>query len=421
MAITDYANWRNTFSNPQINQGIFGSAMNRNIFTPQALNFLGKARNVGGTALRYSGLTNPVGAAATAAYVTPKLINRLTERDANATRSSLFNIDLTKNANERAVLPSVGENAWGAEGMSPIPDDGVVPPIENINRPLPLPYQDRIMNKDLMNMDRGNIDNRGFSFNPLNWGIGGMMKRMVEPNTPEEDFGRNYFNMSSSGRALGNMAENVFAGKNVATGFGKGMGAAAQKRIDRIGNTIQRLTDLDEEKHRQTILNLRNRQNLFQSQQDQYQKDLAGATGGADTTVTHPGDGGYDRGTFTGDHPDTPTRSPSEGGWHPGVKDGGRIGYQGGELVEDESMMASDPNAMDSLNELSMSIFGKPIDALTSEEYEILVDVARNQAGNGEELAPWEQQEDPWWKEPEEPYPWDEAEAPSDRGLASLV
>jgi len=154
-----------------------------------------------------------------------------------------------------------------------------------------------------------------------------MMKKMVEPNTPEENFGRDYFNMDSSGRTYGNQAHDVFAGKNVVSAFGQGMGGAAQKRIDTIGNTIQRLTEQDEEKNRQLIARLANKQNIFQSQLNEYNQALGGATGGADTTtgaitnVTNPnvgGDGasrdqggGYStRGGFTG----TRGREPGRGG-----------------------------------------------------------------------------------------------------------
>ena len=43
--------------------------------------------------------------------------------------------------------------------------------------------------------------------------------------------------------------------------------------------------------------------------------------GGADQAPKGPST--YDRGTFTGPHPDTPTKSPAQGGWHPGVAQGG--------------------------------------------------------------------------------------------------
>ena len=41
----------------------------------------------------------------------------------------------------------------------------------------------------------------------------------------------------------------------------------------------------------------------------------------------HRGGGNQgNRGSFTGAHPDTPSKSPEQGGWHPGAKDGGIIG-----------------------------------------------------------------------------------------------
>jgi hypothetical protein len=65
-------------------------------------------------ALRIAGLTNPIAAAGTAAYYTPQLINKLTERDPNATETSLFGIDLTQNANEQAALPESNLADWGS-------------------------------------------------------------------------------------------------------------------------------------------------------------------------------------------------------------------------------------------------------------------------------------------------------------------
>ena len=38
------------------------------------------------------------------------------------------------------------------------------------------------------------------------------------------------------------------------------------------------------------------------------------------------GIGDHDRGTFTGDHPDAPTKTPEQGGWHPGVGGNGNTG-----------------------------------------------------------------------------------------------
>jgi hypothetical protein len=76
---------------------------------------------------------------------------------------------------------------------------------------------------------------------------------------------------------------------------------------------------------------------------------------------------------------------------------GGRIGYRNGEFVDEdinvegpgfdvnENLMASDPGAMDSLNEMSLNVFGKPLDMLTEEEYGMLVEMATDQASAGQD------------------------------------
>jgi hypothetical protein len=105
------------------------------------------------------------------------------------------------------------------------------------------------------------------------------------------------------------------------------------------------------------------------------------------------------RGGFTEPSRTTGTQHGGAGtrdvrGHHGNWAQGGRIGYQGGELVDEninvqgpgfdvnENIeMASDPNVRDSLNELSKSLFeGRAIHELTPEEYEILIDVAKSQA-----------------------------------------
>ena len=42
------------------------------------------------------------------------------------------------------------------------------------------------------------------------------------------------------------------------------------------------------------------------------------------------GIGDHDRGTFEGPHPDRPTKTPEQGGWHPGVGGNGGTGNTGG-------------------------------------------------------------------------------------------
>jgi len=82
-------------------------------------------------------------------------------------------------------------------------------------------------------------------------------------------------------------------------------------------------------------------------------------------------------------------------GW--GLAEGGRIGYQEGEFVDEdiniegpgfdvnENLMASDPSAMDSLNEMSLQIFGKGLHELSEEEYQMLIDMTNEQASAGQD------------------------------------
>ena len=268
--------------------------------------------------------------------------------------------------------------------------------------------------------------NIGFSFNPLKWGIGGMMKKIIEPNTPEENFGREYFKdtMDSSGRIY-NDAGDLFGGKLPVSAFGQGMGAAGQKRLDKINETLSKW-ESDEEKYAKQLAttSLYDRRKSFQAQLDAYKKALAAATGGtgsADgatipkkitnvvTTARNPnqmrgGDGasrdqggGYTtRGGFTGTRGQEPgTRggatSGSGRGHHSWRAEGGRVGYREGELVDEDiniegpgfdinEQVAGYIDPQDALNDMSIEIFGKPLHQLTGEEYQILIDMANDQA-----------------------------------------
>jgi len=80
-----------------------------------------------------------------------------------------------------------------------------------------------------------------------------------------------------------------------------------------------------------------------------------------------------------------------------GSAEGGRIGYADRGFVDEdiniegpgfdvnENLMASDPDMFDALNDMSMNIFGKGVHELTSEEYEMLVEMATDQASAGQD------------------------------------
>ena len=326
-----------------------------------------------------------------------------------------------------------GLSDWGSP-MGPVPDAPSMPPMldqtgqmgaSNYRAPQGIPFNPDQGNRG--RWDQQNVpDKKGFSFNPLNWGIGGMMKKAFEPNTPEENFGRKYFEdrntLSSSGRTYGNQAYDVFAGKNVASAFGQGMGGAAQKRIDRINKTLSdweaKAAEGDEDAiQRLKTTTLRRRSDEFKKQLAQYNKDLAAGTGGADTTggyitKTTPDGGGYtgprtydfDRAAFQRSGGQRASRDgftdPGRGSYGPHMAYGGRIGYQEGELVEDESMMEAAPGGMmeenieevqgepsrEQLEAIAFEIFQLPLEELNEEQLEVVYQAAMEQEPSEEEV-----------------------------------
>ena len=265
--------------------------------------------------------------------------------------ANLYDTDYFRNWKNQNINNQNINNTGSFDYRNALGDNWALPYVpQDINTPL----RDNIPFKP----DQGNIpyvppEKKGFSFNPLNWGVMGLMKRMVEPNTPEENFGRGYFNTDSAGRTYGNQAHDVFAGKNVVSAYGKGMGAAGQKRIDRINQTLSdweaKAAEGDEEAiQRLKNTGLKRRRDEFKKQLAQYNKDLAAGTGGADikgpvitkTTSGSIGDGPTRRDTSGWSSPGYSTRggftgtggSPGTGqrGHHGNWAQGGRIGLKWG-------------------------------------------------------------------------------------------
>jgi hypothetical protein len=109
-------------------------------------------------------------------------------------------------------------------------------------------------------------------------------------------------------------------------------------------------------------------------------------------------------------------------GYSRGRKEGGRIGYANGEFVDEDIniqgpgfdvnenvMMASAPDPMDALNDMSMNIFGKPLHKLTGEEYQMLIDMANDQTQRPEPRPVGD------------PYGTPQGEEIVEEGIASLV
>ena len=83
-----------------------------------------------------------------------------------------------------------------------------------------------------------------------------------------------------------------------------------------------------------------------------------------------------------------------------GSAEGGRIGYQGGELVEDESMMEATPAGMmeenieevqgepsrEQLEAIAFEIFQLPLEELNEEQLEVVYQAAMEQEPSEEEV-----------------------------------
>ena len=125
----------------------------------------GAARGIG-TLGRVAGLTTPVGAAITAATLTPTVIDALTKRDPDATETSMLGLDL-QNLEDRAAAYDAGEAAtlddWGSP-MGDVPDQtvtGITGPAGMEPTMADAGYRDPIM--DMVAADQGVTADAGFS------------------------------------------------------------------------------------------------------------------------------------------------------------------------------------------------------------------------------------------------------------------
>jgi len=277
--------------------------------------------------------------------------------------------------------------------------------------------------------------------------IFGLAKKVIEPNTREENFGLASFRRNpTTGRVAGNPIYDVFAGGNVASAFGKGMGNRAQNRIDTIENTLRTKYDLDDDEIAQVYAGtyagpvrsqLVSRLQNFNRQLSNYNRSLDnwqgsgidtrtggdnkgyvgaqfGTTGYADPMVdaeeNQPyNNQAYARAQFDG----APTRAeydknPTQ--FSASFNKGGRVGLRMGgdptqwmseqetitpfQLQQEEGvnmgLQASAPDPMDALNDMSMEVFGKPLNLLNEDEFQMLIDMANDQAmgiGNEQGIA----------------------------------
>jgi len=269
-----------------------------------------------GTVGRVAGLTNPIGAAAMSAYAAPKLIDALTKRDADATETSMFGLNINDLENKAAAydagdmnMPGATLNDWGAEGMGPIPvaGDDIQEQITETET-LDPSWQHQL---ELQGINREGIQKPGF-FEGIGQKLGMTQVSDADRAANEQFMQEQGIGVDNTGRMVGG----DFAGKNLPgkSAWGSAsFGEMAQKWDEKYGETVYKTQKMKDKQARIKKQAIEYAQKLQEQERIEQDKPVQ------QPTIT----GGGDRGTFTGPHPDTPTKSPAEGGWHPGVAQGG--------------------------------------------------------------------------------------------------
>ena len=182
-----------------------------------------------------------------------------------------------------------------------------------------------------------------------------------QQDNPEEAFGKNYYSSSlKDGRVNRNPAFNLHGDMNVSSGFGVGLGAAGNKRIANIKNTIAGFADQwgnlkkeeeqglhtkysdklarHQEKLRQFMIqNKKYKTALGQGPKEEIIKEkitvdgpnVHGGEGNQGGSYQDQGGGYSTQGGFT----QATQASPDTGRGHHSWADGGRIGYNRGRVV----------------------------------------------------------------------------------------
>ena len=328
--------WQNTFANPTGN-------INRGIFTPQAMNAFRTAMSspLGIGARTIFGIPAAV---ASTPFLAASGIDALTKRDPNATRSSLFNIDLTRNANEGVTLPGSTLNDWGST-MGDVPDGGVVPPTKKINTPLNTldpNWQHQLRMQDIA---RGNIDNKGFSFPSIFGTVKGGLEWLGDKFKRPEAKQRAYEEIMKGGTYKGKPGYELYetpSGLKIGSDIlGKGQGYA--KNFDSMFGS-QSIEEMEQKKLDWARERIRKGKAI--SKRLQTQLDLADAGDKITTQTTSGGagigpnvHGGGSEASFTRTSPGGISQATSRAartdqsgnvmsGWR--LAEGGRIGYRDG-------------------------------------------------------------------------------------------
>ena len=313
---TGLKNWFTSRSSPQ-HFGPVEGVMKAGSKLKNFAGGMGGAGRYGLGALRLAGLTNPVGAAGAAAYVTPKIIDALTKRDADATETSMFGLNL-QNLEDKAAAYDAGDtnmpgatlNDWGfPSGKVPVAGDEIQ---EEVTETLDPSWQHQL---ELQGINREGIQKPGF-FEGIGQKLGMTQVSDADRAANQQFMQEQGIGVDETGRMVGGDFEGMNLPGQSAWGSAN-FGEMAQNWLDKYGDV----------EYSDTVHGRRNKakQDKIKKAAEDYALTLQEQERiEQDKTVQQPTiPSGGDRGTFTGPHPDTPTKSPAEGGWHPGVAQGG--------------------------------------------------------------------------------------------------
>ena len=295
----------------------------------------------------------------------------------------------------------------------------------------PRPYQDRIMNPNLMNMNRGNIDNTWRSNLKDNMsGVAGLFKKLPTPMKIMKSALRNplasdspNFNpmlegqLDTYGNYVGETGEDPLENQNLVSGFGSNdVTAQLRKRLQKIRTRKMNQTDASRTKQAQILKAIKAQ---VAAENAGYQGTPGGNVGsGAFAKFDQSGKtyGPYSRGDDAGSGQASSQRGsnrsgftdPGRGSYGPWKADGGRIGYalagpvgveqetdfiegpQGGEEFQETVVEGQEQPSREQLEALAMEIFQLPLEEL--DEQQLLV--VYQEAMQGQPMEEAVQEED---------------------------
>jgi len=276
--------------------------------------------------------------------------------------ANLYDTDYFRNWKNQNINNQNINNTGSFDYRNALGDNWALPYVsQDINTPLPSPYQDRIMNEDLMRIqqNRGNIDNKGFNFPSIFGTVKGGLEWLGDKFKRPEAKQRAYEEIMKGGTYKGKPGYELYetpSGLKVGSDIlGTGQGYA--KNFDSMFGS-QSLEEMEQKKLDWAAERLRTGKGLSQrlrnilkqrgiTQDDSKTTDIAPVTttsggtggpnvhgGGSEASFTRTSPGGISQATSRAARTDQGGNVMS--GWR--LAEGGRIGYRERGFVDPEEV-----------------------------------------------------------------------------------